>query len=406
MSANLSLPPDSGASNAPLAEEGKPASACDIVEALIGPVLVDPPVLYPFKGAVQKAHAIAVWNWLIRDINPDFVQEAARALSPQAMTGSRSVFPLELADAISRACRVASKDEEALRRLCVQIGGDEVYQSLDQIQNALRHHQLLPQAVAFGRAINNVHDEEALALALNSFPVNDPAVAALMMHAALGPVKSPYRLVSVILGMADAPTQQGIEAAGLGPVVEAILAHAQNQLGVFTDSYGKFADIDLACRALDRFNRLIVAVSIITQNDRNCLWGEQASGLIREISGMIEPRLARLDSDIRVSLRKPRTGADRTDPELILDALNGLYLLVAVKAAKESLALNSIVSTLWATTGRDLETLMSRSLEAFRKEPQNPVLLERLNAGIKMAEVRFNPEYAAILIRARDTAVK
>ncbi len=404
MSANQSLPLDSGAKNAPLAEGGKAPDVGDIIEALIGPVLVDPPVLYPFKGSVEKTQAIAVWNWLVRDIKPDLEQGAARALSAQATARSQSAFSLELADTISSTCQAVSKDEEAQRRLRVQIGGDEIFQSLDQIQSAFRHHQLLPQAVAFGRAINGVHNEDALKLALNAFPVNDPAVAALMMHAAIGPVKNPHRLVSVILDMADVQTQQGIEAAGLAPVVEAILAHAQNQLGVFVDSYGKFADIDLSCRALDRFNRLIVAVSIITENDRNCLWGQKVSGLIREISGMIEPRLSRLDSDIRVSLRKPRAGADCTDPELILDALNGLYLLVAVKAAKESLALNSLVSTLWVTTGKDLETLMSRSLEAFRKEPENPVLLERLNAGIKMAEVRFNPEYAAILIRARDTA--
>ncbi len=406
MSAHQPLPHDSAVNKDCNTEADYVCDAGDIVEALMGPVLVDPPVLYPSEGAIEKPHAIAVWNWLVRDIEPGLTQEAGDALASETSPRLRSAFSLKIAELISRTRQSISQNEEEKRRFKVQIGGDEIFQSLERIQNALRYHQLLPQAVAFGRAINNVHDEDALKLALNAFPVDDPAVSALMMHAAIGQAKNPHRLVSVILDMSDAPTQQGVEAAGLAPVIEAVIAHAQNQLGVFVDSYGRFADIDLACRALDRFNRLIVAVSIVTENDKNCRWAQKVSGLVREVSRMIEPRLTRLDSDIRMSLRKPRTGVDRTDPELILDALNGLYLLVAVKAAKESLALNTIVNTLWATIGKDLETLMSRSLEAFRQEPDNPVFLERLNAGIKMAEVRFNPEYAAILTRARDTAVR
>ncbi len=402
MSAHQPLPRDSGVKNNRSAEADTLPDANEILETLIGPVLVKSPVIYSSRGAVEFDHVFSVWNWLVRDIDPGLLASAGPAFAPEATAQSRTAFALKIAELIARSRKTVEQDDEADRRMRVQMGGDEVYSHLDQIECAFRNQQLLPKAVAFGRAINGVNDEDALKLALVAFPVNEPAVSSLMMHAAIGPVKNPHRLISVILNIADTKTQEGIERTGMAPIVDAMIAHAQNQLCMFENSYGKFADIDLACTALDRFHRLMVAVSIITENDRSCPWAQKISGLIREISKMIEPRLARLDSDIRVSLRKPRAGADRIDPDLLLEALNGLYLLAAVKVARESLALNSMVSTLWASTGKDLETLMSRNLDAYRKEPGNEVLFERLNAGIKMAEVRFNPEYADILKRARD----
>ncbi len=388
-------------------ETGRSSSPVDIneiLDALIGPVLVERPVIYPSDGAILREHAAGLWNWLIRDINPELPDLAAVVFAPGSTAHARSTFSLNVANQISQAHEAAKQNAEQVRRMRVQMGGEEVYSELEHIQSAFRHQKLLPQAAAFGQAINAVSDVDALKLALNAFPVDDHVVSALMMHAAIGRVKNPHRLVSVLLDMAGSETQTAIENTGMGPFVDAIIAHAQNQLWVFSNSYGKFADIDLACRALDRFHRLILAVCIITESDHSSQWANRVAGLIRQISQLIEPRLRRVDSDIRIALRKPRVGADEVDPELLLEALNGMYLLAAVKSARESLALNTILSAQWTITGKELEILVSRNLEAFRKDPGNDAIVSRMNAGIKMAEVRFNPEYADILKRAVASA--
>ena len=47
---------------------------------------------------------------------------------------------------------------------------------------------------------------------------------------------------------------------------------------------------------------------------------------------------------------------------------------------------------------------MQRNLELFRQNPSDRVIGARLDAAIKMAGLRFNPDYADVLRRARDGA--
>ncbi len=381
-----------------------PERAGEIVKALIGSVLVQQPILFSSQGAIDFEHATSVWTWLVRDVDPTLPHDAQRALSPEGTQEIRTALCTKLSSLIAKKITEAKENADLDRRLTIQLGGQEVRSRLGQVKNAFKYYQLLPKAVAFGRAINGVRDENSLKLALKSFPVNDPGVFALMMQAAIGQITNPNRLLCVILSLSGGETQAAVTQAGFAPVLEAMIAHAQNQLWVFINSFGPFADIDLVCQSLERYHRLIRAISTITDGDKNSQWAEKVSGLTRRMSELIEPRLTNVDALIRQALRKPRIGPDQVDSDLLLDALNGLYLLVAVREARDSLALNSLVNNIWNETGKALEVLVSRNLEAFRDAPENDVVAKRLNAGIKMAEVRFNPEYADILKRARDGA--
>ncbi len=400
-------PGSTSAKNADAAAEAKSADdqhAAEIIEALIGPVLVRQPVLFPSEGAIDREHAISVWTWLVRDVEPSLLPEAQGALGARGNPQSRAALCGKISDLIGRGVLQAGDDADLDRRLSIQMGGETVRGRLGQIRNAFRYYQLLSKAVAFGRAVNAIRDESSLKLALKSFPLNEPGVAALMMHAAVGQISNPNRLLCVILNLSGGETQAAVTRAGFAPVLEALIAHAQNQLWVFIYSFGTFSDIDMACRALERYHRLVRAVSNITEDDKNCEWAKKIAGLTRRMSELIEPRLTTVDAHIRQALRKPRAGPDRVDTDLLLEALNGLYLMVAVRAARDALALNSVLNNVWNETANVLEVLVSRNLEAFRQDPQSDVVAQRLNAGIKMAEVRFNPEYADILKRARDGA--
>ncbi len=379
--------------------------ADEIIESFLGPVLVNAPVFFSSDGAIERSEVRAVWTWLVRDVDENLQSEAIGTLSAEASARARGSFCNKVAKMIASTIEAARENEEFARRVQIQLGGQQVFDRLPQIEQAFRNQQLLAKAVAFGQAINGVRDDASLKLALESFPVDDPAVTALMMQAALGMVRNPNRLVGVVVELSDGETQNAITRAGYAPVIEAILAHAQNQIFHFTDAGGTFADIDLICRAMERYHRMVRALLSITEGDKGSRWAEKVAILVREMSELIEPRLARIDADVRQSLRKPRSGPDRLDTDMLLDALNGLYLLAAAREARDALALNSLISTLWSDVGKVLEILVSRNLEAFKQEPDNDIVAHRLNTGIKMAEIRFNPEYADILVRARDGAM-
>ena len=167
---------------------------------------------------------------------------------------------------------------------------------------------------------------------------------------------------------------------------------------------GAFADMDLSCRAIDRFHRLIRAVNGYIELGRTGRWTAIIAALIKTASARVEPKLRELMPDINQSLRRARDGADRLDSDRLLAALNGVYLLATVRDCRDSLALNALFDQAWTQTGQSLELHITRNLDLLRENPADKIIAARLETGIKMAELRFNADYADVLRRARDGA--
>ncbi len=85
---------------------------------------------------------------------------------------------------------------------------------------------LLGRAQAFGKATNTIVDDAGLISALQSLPIQDPPVAALLFHAAIGQVINPTKLVTAITKLAGSAKEDAIARSGYGPLVDAMLAHA------------------------------------------------------------------------------------------------------------------------------------------------------------------------------------
>ena len=103
-------------------------------------------------------------------------------------------------------------------------------------------------------------NETALGTAMQAMPLQDPPLAALVFHAAMGQVAHPTKLILAAIKVSGAATEVSVRRAGLGPLVDACMAHAQNQLRFF-QAMGPFADVDLICRALERFHKLVRALT-------------------------------------------------------------------------------------------------------------------------------------------------
>ena len=161
---------------------------------LIDAVIVPSPTSFDFDGAIAAKHAEAAWVWMYRDLAPDLLgelpedDEAARAL----VDGHVPVL-LQRAKA---AIADAADEPESLRRIKVQFGGEPAWLRLPVVLKALKCRAILEKAQVFGRAANGMTDEAALGLALQSMPLTDAAVTALLMQVAVGQVSNPSRLTS------------------------------------------------------------------------------------------------------------------------------------------------------------------------------------------------------------------
>ncbi len=368
---------------------------------LIDTVLVQSPVEFPFDGAVSTDDATAAWLWMARDLAPDLIDLEATQDNEASQAAVESLMPELLARA-RKALTDAKADGEINRRIRTSLGGDEAWDRLPIVLNALRCRALLEKAASFGRAANGMAEESALALALQSMPLNDPPVAALLMQAAVGQVAIPTKLVTAAIRIAGSATENSLTRAGFAPIVDAILAHAQNQVPAMSQ-IGAFADMDLVCRAVDRFHRLMRAVTGYVELNRNGRWAMVSSALTTAVSERLDSKLRDVAPDLNKALRK-REGTDRLDRDQILAALNGMYLLATVRDSRDSLALNALFDQVWSQTGQALEIHIERNLQALRSNPADGIASLRLDAALKMAEVRFNQEYADTLRRAKEMA--
>ena len=364
---------------------------------LLDLIIVEDPTIFLFDGALPRVHAQHIWTWMVRDVAPDLITPptdaaALDAMMPQLMSRLRDVL------------EASKKSAEENRRLRTQVGGEETYERLPMTINALRQRALLEKARGFGRATNATNDEAALGAALQAMPLQDAAGMALLMQATVGQVANPNKLVGAVVRLAGGPSEGAISRAGLAPVIDAILAHAQNQLFHLTPS-GTFADMDMTCRALDRFHRLVRLVNGFVEINRSGRWAQVLAGLTKAVSSRLEPRLREIIPDLNQAMRRRESG-DRVDSDRMFATINGLYLLTAVREARDSLALNALFEQTWTHVGEALEVHINRNLDLIKANPADATAGERLEAAIKMAELRFNQEYADVLRRARDAAMR
>ncbi|MBE7733645.1 hypothetical protein [Devosia faecipullorum] len=369
---------------------------------LIDAVLVEEPVHFAFAGSVVRDGAMAAWTWVSRDLCPDLI--SAQAIE----NGTLRAADLELvmAEILLRAKRALDKidaDNEAMRRFRAQLGREHAREELNVVMAALRARALLGKAQSFGKAVNAIGEDGALGVALQSMPLGDPQMAALMFHAAVGQIANPTRLIVAVVKLSGNAKEASLARNGFSPLIDACLAHAQNQLHNLQMA-GPFADIDLVCRSLDRFHRLVRALSGYVEFERGSRATQVLSNVTKLVSDRVEPRLKEVVTDLNQAMRRPREGADRIDNDRMLAAINGVYLLSAVRDCRDSLALNAVFDQAWSQTGQALELHIQRNLDVMRQMPGDAATGLRLDAAIKMAEIRFNAEYAETLKRARIAA--
>lgn len=365
-------------------------------------VLVHDPIQFLFPGSIARSHAQAAWTWVHRDLCADLINAARVEEGSFTPAELEAIIPQVLSRMKAGLDAVAG-DPEKDRRLRAMLGSAEARDALPSIIMALRSRALLVKAQAFGKAVNAITEEAQLGAALQSMPLKDPALAALLFHAAMPQIANPSRLITAVIKLSGNATEASVMRMGFSPVIEAILAHAQNQLFALQPA-GPFADIDMVCRSLERFHRLVRALTGYIEFARGSRWAMILSAITKQVSDRIEPRLREVVPDINHALRRGREGADRVDNDRLLAAINGIYLLATIRECRDSLALNALFEQAWSQSGEALEMHLQRNLDLIRQNPADSNTALRLDAGIKMAEVRFNADYAETLRRARAAA--
>ena len=367
---------------------------------LIDMVIVTGPVEFEFDGAITREAADAAWMWMVRDLAPDLIDIDALDESRRSIAAVESLLP----DLLTRAHKALDDAADQRRGQTPDPVATGQRRQLEAAADRPRRPALSRahrKGPGFWPRRQRYADEAALVLALQSMPLKDPPVVALLMHAAVGQVAVPSRLITAAIRIAGSATESGLVRAGFAPLIDAIFSHAQNQIPPLLQS-GTFSDMDLVCRSVDRFHRLMRAVIGYVEVSRSSRWATTAAALTTAISIRLEPKMRDIGPDVNMALRR-REGTDRLDPDQVLSALNGMYLLATIRDSRDSLAVSAMFDQVWSQTGQALEIHIERLLQAVRNNPGEQVASERLDAALKMAEVRFGQDYADTLRRAKES---
>ena len=79
-------------------------------------------------------------------------------------------------------------------------------------------------------------------------------------------------------------------------------------------------------------------------------------------------------------------------------------LLPTVRDCRDSLAINAVFDQAWSQSGQALEIHIQRTMDHYRQNLDDTNTASRLDAVIKMAQLRFSNEYADTLKKARLAA--
>src|SRR5690606_22297703 len=226
-------PAGAGPGAEPRLTEAAALAAQSAFFAVLEPVIVRSPAYHPFPGAIAHDTAMAVWRWLARDVAPGEAALLGAAVEEGEQPDAAFDGVAEgLLGRIRAVFAAEEEDRDLARRNTLQLGGEDARRRLPYAVMALRRRALLDKASQFGRALGYIQDEAALATALQTITLKNPVTRALWMQAMVGTMVNPNRVMGAAVKLAGGPGEAAIVQAGFAPLVDAMLAHAQDQLAL------------------------------------------------------------------------------------------------------------------------------------------------------------------------------
>lgn len=364
-----------------------------------------------FGASISRKALEHFWEWAQRDLDVEQIAEINKTIGGQHQPDERE---LEIAlnrivELVTPLLEKSDNDTELKRRLTIQMGGLDVFEAVPTILLAFSYVGYIKSGLDLGQELNSQEDNEALGYALEhmEFPSND--IKSLWCQSFASKLLRADGLAATISKLSFATTEDAIKKSGFAEFVDALITNAQQQIEIIENQSGMFRDIDLTCRAIDRFHQIARGLQFHLDLAKTSKWNVALERLIKRGADSLNGKFSDILVDVNKVLRpKPSNGSEpHLDPADVLQAYNGLYILAATRTARESLAVNAIVDRVWRDVGKSLEAMVDRIFEHFKQSAGGDQFDHaQVDIAIKFCSIRFGAEYAAILRKNKDNIIK
>jgi len=364
-----------------------------------------------FGAGIRRSALDHFWEWLQRDLQQEEIFLVNEVLGGQSQPSERQIEVAlsNIVEMVSPLLQKCHEDPETKRRLTIQMGGPEVFEVLPTILLAFRYVSYIKSGVNLGRELSASEDPGAFAYALEHISFPTAEVKSLWCQSFVSGVLRADLLAATIAKLSYASTDEAIKKSGFGEYVGALLTNAQQQIEIIENQTGIFRDIDLTCRAIDRFHQIARGLQFHLDLSKSSKWNVALERLVKRGALSLSSRFSDVLHDVNKVLGPAPKGANSVglDPANVLQAYNGLYVMAATRSARESLAVNAVVERVWKDVGTALEAMVDRIFEHFKHSAGSDAFdTAQVEIAIKFCSIRFGAEYAAILRRNKDNIVR
>lgn len=360
---------------------------------------------FEFDGAIDRASVDSIWMWVSRDAAPEKITEL-NAQCEQGADVTQLVHDTKKAVLSYGTSMLARIDEggAAAHRERVQLGGEDSENAIRRFLDILENEQILSEILSLVPFLEREECEVQIMTFFRAANALSDRLRAFLMLATVRRLDDPITLVRHTVEHIGVSHEQKIRRAGLGSVIDAVLADAEEQVESIRASRGVFADADLMCGCLGRFVKNIRALEANVELDAR---GSVATTLGRQRSDIIaklQLPLENLVENIRHVVAPPKEGPDRIDKEAVLLSISGMHVLAMAHRYKDTLAMNKICKKIWESSSVQIEAIANRTLDKYRaaEHEKDALELQRLDAMIKISLIRFDDDYPDILRRSRN----
>jgi len=365
-------------------------------------VLVSGQPIVPF-AAISRHSLQKFWEWAQRDLDQTIISEISETLGANKRPSDRTMelSLKKLIDVVQPLFQSAAKDEDFGRRLSIQMGGREVYETIPTILMAFSYVGYIKSGLALGRELSADGSLEAIEYALGQTEFPSLSIKKLWCLSFVGGMAKPELLAEAIAKLGSRKNELILRKAGFGEYLDALLIDSQKRIEIIEEQSGIFRDVDLMCKSIDRFHHLARGMSFQFEMGKNAEWHLQLEALIKRGASALNSRFEDIVPRVNAVLRPAKPGkATQIDPSEVLVAFNCLYILAATRAARESLAVNAIVDKAWKDIGGALEVVVDQVFDHYKLVAGNDQSATvQAEVAIKFCTIRFGAEYAAILKR-------
>lgn len=360
---------------------------------------------FEFSGAIDRSFVEAIWLWISRDAAPEQILQLTKLCE---MSGDTNELVAEIKKTvISYGAEMVVRIDKggvAAHRERTQMGGEDNEIAIRGFLTILEKENILAEVLTLVPFMEREESELQIETFFKAANVLDARLRAFLMLAAVRLLEDPIVLVRHAVKYVGSNKEANIRRDGLGDVIDAMLADSGEQVARIHNSRGVFADADLMVSCLIRFVKDVRALDANIEIDSR---GEAASQLGKQkstINRKLQDPLENLVENIRLVVAPPKEGPDFVDKEAVLLSISGMHVLSMAHRYKDTLAMNKICKKIWAESSVQIESIANRMLDKYRAAEfeKDALELERLDAMIKIALIRFDDDYPDILQRSRN----